>query len=291
MTSIINNFDNNHSDENNEAAVLRGVAEAVETPAVAVGAADAALQPPPQQPSEPPPHSAREESFDYVRRMGRGINLGNGLSAPQEGDWQPAVDESYFDDVAAAGFTSVRIPVRWDQHTTAEAPYTVDPEWLARVAQVAQWALSRGLVTILNAHGEHWLIQECSLDMEVYPRPELEARFHAIWRQVAVHFSEYPDDLCFEILNEPYFCMSKPVVDKINRDVLAIIRESNPDRYVLATGGGEPGIKIITPPIRRANGPAPQRSNDPPTPNPQRLADPTPRRPNTLPSQRPNALP
>ena len=42
--------------------------------------------------------------------------------------------------------------------------------------------------------------QECSLDMEVYPRPELEARFHAIWRQVAVHFSEYPDDLCFEIL-------------------------------------------------------------------------------------------
>ena len=36
--------------------------------------------------------------------------------------------------------------------------------------------------------------------MEVYPRPELEARFHAIWRQVAVHFSEYPDDLCFEIL-------------------------------------------------------------------------------------------
>ena len=68
--------------------------------------------------------------------------------------------------------------------------------------------------------------------------------------------------------NEPYFCMSKPVVDKINRDVLAIIRESNPDRYVLATGGGEPGIKIITPPVRRANGPAPQRSNDPPTLNP-----------------------
>jgi len=157
--SIINNFDNNHNDESNEAAVLQGVAEAVATPAAAVGAADAELQPPSQQPSEPPPHSAREESFDYVRRMGRGINLGNGLSAPQEGDWQPAVDESYFDDVAAAGFNSVRIPVRWDQHITAEAPYTVDPEWLARVAQVAQWALSRGLVTILNAHGEHWLIQ------------------------------------------------------------------------------------------------------------------------------------
>ena len=36
--------------------------------------------------------------------------------------------------------------------------------------------------------------------MEAYPRPELEARFQAIWRQVALHFRQYPVDLCFEIL-------------------------------------------------------------------------------------------
>ena len=56
--------------------------------------------------------------------------------------------------------------------------------------------------------------------------------------------------------------MSKPVVDKINRDALAIIRESNPDRYVLATGGGESGINIIsiiTPAPQRPNAPTPQR--------------------------------
>lgn len=132
--------------------------------------------------------------------MSRGINLGNCLSAPEEGSWQPHAAESYFDDVAAAGFNSVRIPVRWDEHTSRTAPYTVDPAWLARVAQVVDWALARGLVAIVNAHGEHWLIQQCSLEMESYPTPELMTRFYEIWRQVAAHSQFHSEDLCFEIL-------------------------------------------------------------------------------------------
>ena len=49
-----------------------------------------------------------------VAEMGRGINLGNTLEPPQEGAWNngPA-QESYFDAYVEAGFTNVRIPVRW----------------------------------------------------------------------------------------------------------------------------------------------------------------------------------
>ena len=46
-----------------------------------------------------------------VAQMGRGINLGNVFSAPTEGNWSPIVEEQYFIDVAAAGFTNVRIPI------------------------------------------------------------------------------------------------------------------------------------------------------------------------------------
>jgi len=43
--------------------------------------------------------------------MARGINLGNTLSAPIEGNWQPAVEEIYFQDVISIGFKTVRIPI------------------------------------------------------------------------------------------------------------------------------------------------------------------------------------
>jgi len=43
--------------------------------------------------------------------MGRGINMGNVLSAPTEGNWAHAVYEDYFVKLSEAGFTNVRIPV------------------------------------------------------------------------------------------------------------------------------------------------------------------------------------
>lgn len=74
--------------------------------------------------------------------MGRGINLGNTLEPPFEGAWNNApAEEHYFDDFAAAGFSTVRIPVRWDEHTQDAPPYAVDSAWMDRVAEVLGWAL------------------------------------------------------------------------------------------------------------------------------------------------------
>ena len=54
---------------------------------------------------------AQATGAERVLEMGRGINLGNVLSAPTEGDWAAPVTEQYFIDVKNAGFTNVRIPV------------------------------------------------------------------------------------------------------------------------------------------------------------------------------------
>ena len=42
----------------------------------------------------------------------RGINLGNMLEAPNEGEWGLRVQEEYFDLVKEAGFDFVRLPIR-----------------------------------------------------------------------------------------------------------------------------------------------------------------------------------
>lgn len=54
---------------------------------------------------------AQVNPYQVVQDMGRGVNLGNTLSAPVEGNWAPVVYEQYFIDVKNEGFSNVRIPV------------------------------------------------------------------------------------------------------------------------------------------------------------------------------------
>jgi len=61
---------------------------------------------------------AQSTPQQMVIRIGRGINLGNVMNAPIEGNWAPAFEETYFQDVADEGFTTARIPIRFNNQTT-----------------------------------------------------------------------------------------------------------------------------------------------------------------------------
>ena len=182
------------------------------------------------------PCLAQVNPWDMVKRMGRGINIGNTLDAPDEGRWAAPVQEYYFDGYRDAGFTNVRIPVRWDNHLGTEPPYTIDAAWMDRVEQVVDWALARGLVVIINSHHDDWLYANF---------PEHLPRFESLWRQVSERFKDKPDELLFEIINEPYFKLSEAQVDTLNARILQIIRETNPHRIVILTGGGENSYKAV----------------------------------------------
>jgi endoglucanase len=124
---------------------------------------------------------------ETVRLLGRGINLGNALEAPVEGEWGLTLRSEYFDIVKAAGFSSVRIPVRWSAHAQAESPYAIAPEFLARVDWAVREALSRGLKVVIDDHHHAELFQD--------PQSELP-RIIALWSQVASHYRDYPAE-CF----------------------------------------------------------------------------------------------
>ena len=83
---------------------------------------------------------------EMVKRMGRGINIGNTMEAAQEGNWQDPMEECYFEEYVRQGFQNVRIPIRWDAHTATTTPYTIDASWLDRVEEVVDWGLSKRLV-------------------------------------------------------------------------------------------------------------------------------------------------
>lgn len=163
-----------------------------------------------------------------IAKMGLGINLGNTLEAPFEGSWAPAAKESFFDEYKRAGFTNVRVPVQWDHHTELEPPYAINATFMARVEQVVDWSLARGLITVINTHHEDWLDNETTFAAGL-------PRLVSIWRQIGLKFKSKPETLLFEVFNEPHI-MTVEQLNQMNGAVLPVMRRSNPHRIVFLGG-------------------------------------------------------
>jgi aryl-phospho-beta-D-glucosidase BglC (GH1 family) len=163
------------------------------------------------------------------KAMARGINIGNTMEPEKEGGWNNGVvQEYYFDDYKAAGFTSIRIPIRWDKHTANTSPYKIDDAWMKRVEQVVDWGLQRDLYIVINAHHEDWI-------KTGYGNKNLRDRFDSIWSQIAVRFQNKSEKLLFEIINEPNG-LTVANINELNARELSIIRKTNPTRIVLFSG-------------------------------------------------------
>ena len=162
------------------------------------------------------------------QKMGLGINLGNTLDAPFEGNWAPAAKESFFDEYKARGFTNVRVPVQWGHHISESAPYAVNETFMTRVEQVVDWSLDRGLVTILNTHHDEWFEDDFKNELP---------RFKALWTQISNRFSNRSQYLLFEIYNEPHATQfTANDLNAMNEAVLPIIRSHNANRIVIFGG-------------------------------------------------------
>ena len=150
---------------------------------------------------------------EMVLKMGRGLNLGNVLSAPVEGNWSGPATEEYFQDVSDAGFKNVRIPIDFYGSRTSGSTvnyskepntssnyngsmddYVVSSTYLDRVEQVINWGLSNNLVIILDFHGAELkseFIFTFDSDDNNYTNPTSAKRsadldkFFSIWKQIA----------------------------------------------------------------------------------------------------------
>src|SRR5258705_12731090 len=86
------------------------------------------------------------DAFTMNQKLGRTVNLANALEAPNEGDWGLVLQKEYFQLVKEAGFTAVRIPIRWNAHAMPSTPYTIAPEFFKRIDWAVEQALSHRLV-------------------------------------------------------------------------------------------------------------------------------------------------
>ena len=122
------------------------------------------------------------------------------------------------DAYIAQGVNVFRLPVTWTWFTQNDDDFAIDAQWLEAVRGTVDYILSKGAYCILNTHDDylqysyvaqsdgnggytnfHWEDQW----MEAQYKDYVDARFTAIWTQIADYFKGYPDHLIFESMNEP----------------------------------------------------------------------------------------
>jgi endoglucanase len=158
------------------------------------------------------------------QRLGRGINLGNALEAPAEGAWGVTLKAEYFRTIKAAGFATVRLPVKWSAHAQREAPYRIDRKFAERVDWAINQALENKLNIIVNVH--HYDA------MDEDPDRHLE-RLVSLWEQIATRSQDRPARVYFELLNEPHGKLTEAKWNAMIPRLLREIRKSNPHRPVI----------------------------------------------------------
>ena len=143
------------------------------------------------------------------QKLGRGINMGNSWESVGSGThpdcgWGNCLKDEDLQIVKAAGFNSVRIPVRWENDV--DINNTIDAGRLAGVKEDIKLANALGMPVVVNFH-HHEGMNSAAANAEDDPvtyQEELQ-KFATMWAQVAAGLNDIPDDMIvFEIMNEPH---------------------------------------------------------------------------------------
>lgn len=166
---------------------------------------------------------------EAAARLGQGVNLGNALEAPNyEGEWGMYIEDEFFGLIADAGFDSVRLPIRWDTRAAESSPWTIDPDVFERVDNLVDLALAADVAIIIDFH--HFE------DLYADPAGNRD-RFLAIWGQIADHYADAPQEVFFELQNEPHNALTTELWNELLADTLDVVRVTNPDRMVIVGPG------------------------------------------------------
>jgi endoglucanase len=161
--------------------------------------------------------------FEQNQKLGRGVNI-IGYDPIWKNFDQARFKVKHFTALKAAGFQNVRINLHPFRHMGRDKNWGFTGSWLQTLDWAVREASAQKLMVILDFHEFH--------AMGDNPEGNRE-QFLGFWKALAAHCANAPDNVVFEILNEPNKKLTPALWNKYLAEALAIIREKNPTRPVI----------------------------------------------------------
>ena len=173
------------------------------------------------------------DAFAQNQSMARGVNVLSedpGWNDPSKARFKP----EYFKKIHDAGFSTVRVVLTTFDHMDADDK--LDPHYVARLDFMVQAALAQGLNVILDEHD----YEVCGKDAVLCQR-----KVTAFWSQIAPRYKDAPNRLMFELLNEPHQALNADLWNALLKNLLAIVRTTNPTRNVIIGPDNWNGLEAL----------------------------------------------
>jgi endoglucanase len=171
------------------------------------------------------PRAKAVSADDQAAAMHRGMNILDDdpmWRDPQAARFRPR----HFARLRDAGFDTVRLNLHPFLHRDASGG--PDAAWLAALDRLTKAGLDAGLAVILDEHDDI----ACARDADSCLK-----QLRAVWNVLAPHYRNAPSRLLFELLNEPHGALTAPVWNLTLRNLLGLIRATNPERNVVIGPG------------------------------------------------------
>lgn len=169
----------------------------------------------------PSGQASTEDAFAAIRKLGRGINI-LGYDGIWEGGTNAPFKMSYLKRIRGAGFNHVRI--NFFAFRFMNESGMLNEQVLGRLDYVIEQVIAAGMIPVLDEH-DYGVCQ-------VQPTTCGE-RLRSFWKQISERYADRYPTLVFELLNEPGGAMTGSAWDMLARDLLQVIRDTNPVRLII----------------------------------------------------------
>jgi endoglucanase len=161
------------------------------------------------------------DPFDQVLKMQRGVNVLGYDPIWNEFD-RGRFKLEHFKRIHEGGFNTIRLNLQAFRHMDSLNRLT--PEWFKTTDWVVDNAIANDLTVIIDEHD----YEPCGADATL-----CRTKLLAFWEQVAPRYKAAPNNVIFEILNEPNKAITIDEWNLLLNDALGVIRRTNPERNVV----------------------------------------------------------
>ena len=171
----------------------------------------------------------------------RGVNLGGWIS--QFAQYDPVHFDSFITEediarIAGLGFDHVRVPV--DYNVLEDEDGTPRAEGFRHLEDCRAWCSAYGLNMLIDLHECYgYSFDPLKKDMDrrrFFYDEALQERFLKLWREIALRFRDWPEQVAFEPLNEVVLAEVAEAWNALASRYVRMMRELAPESWLVIGG-------------------------------------------------------